>query len=324
MRADRLLRLLALLQRHRHLPAATLARELEVSERTVLRDMEALSAAGVPVYTERGRGGGCALLDGFTTQASGLTPGEAQALFAWTSRESVAELGLGAELAGALAKVSATAPTVAVERAEALGDVVHADRRRWYAAREEVPFLPVLRDAAQRRVRVRVRYRSAEQASATQRTLDPVGLVDQSGRWYLVAEHRGTGHTYRVSRFEDVVALREPARLRDDRPLAEIWADLRRGFERDEATTELVLHVEPGHGGIARRVLTMQLAPGTEIRVCPQPAPDGRERWELTLRRLDVLGSVAVWLAPHVTVVEPVWLRERILERARAALQHYG
>ena len=124
MRADRLLRLIVLLQRHGRTTASALAARLEVSERTILRDMEALSAAGVPVYTERGPHGGCALLEGFTTDASGLTSTEAQALFAWTSRESVADLGLGPELTGALAKVAASASSDAVQRAERLGAVL--------------------------------------------------------------------------------------------------------------------------------------------------------------------------------------------------------
>lgn len=121
MRADRLLRLIVLLQRHGRASAGWLAERLEVSERTILRDMEALSAAGVPVYTERGPHGGCRLLDGFTTDASGLTFTEAQALFAWTSRESVADLGLGPELTGALAKVAASASTDVVQRADVAG-----------------------------------------------------------------------------------------------------------------------------------------------------------------------------------------------------------
>ena len=104
MRADRLLRMLMLLQRHRHLRAAQLATELEVSERTVLRDMEALAAAGVPVWTERGPHGGCHLMDGWSTRATGLTSAETQALFAWSARESNEQLGLGGPLASALAK----------------------------------------------------------------------------------------------------------------------------------------------------------------------------------------------------------------------------
>ena len=102
MRADRLLQEISLLRRHGRLPARRIAELLEVSERTVLRDMEALSAAGVPVYTEVGRNGGCCLLDDFRTDVSGLTPDEAQALFAWTSRAAADDLGLGASLGSAL------------------------------------------------------------------------------------------------------------------------------------------------------------------------------------------------------------------------------
>ena len=166
MRADRLLRLIVLLQRHGRATAGWLAEQLEVSERTILRDMEALSAAGVPVYTERGPQGGCVLLEGFTTDASGLTTSEAQALFAWTSRESVADLGLGPQLSGALAKVAASASSSVVEHAEALGAVLLSDRRRWFADAEQVPVLPVLREAAQAGRRLRLRYRSAGAAGA--------------------------------------------------------------------------------------------------------------------------------------------------------------
>ena len=165
-----------LLQRHGRTSAGWLAEQLEVSERTILRDMEALSIAGVPVYTERGPHGGCRLLDGFTTDASGLTFTEAQALFAWTSRESVADLGLGPELTGALAKVAASASTGAVQRAESLGAVLLSDRRRWFAAAEQVPLLPLVREAAESRRRVRLTYRGAGTPRPGIRTVDPVGI----------------------------------------------------------------------------------------------------------------------------------------------------
>ncbi|MEZ5127216.1 MAG: HTH domain-containing protein [Micropruina glycogenica] len=103
-----------------------LAELLEVSERTILRDMESLSAAGVPVYTDRGRGGGCSLLPGYRTEVSGLSPAEAQALFAWTSGSGAAELGLSGELSSALTKLSATVPAPALEEAEALASVVRS------------------------------------------------------------------------------------------------------------------------------------------------------------------------------------------------------
>jgi len=142
VRADRLLQLLFLLRRHGRLPARRLAELLEVSERTVLRDMEALSAAGVPVYCEQGRGGGCVLMEGYETDLSGLTSEEAQALFSWTTQGAAADLGLGAQLGTALTKLAATVPQPALERADALAAVVVVDRRRWFAAAEEVPSAP--------------------------------------------------------------------------------------------------------------------------------------------------------------------------------------
>lgn len=323
MRADRLLRLLMLLQRHRRATAGWLAGELEVSTRTVLRDMEALSAAGVPVYTERGNGGGCVLLEDFTTRASGLTPAETQALFAWAGRESTAQLGLGADLTAALAKVAATAPELALKDAEALGDVVLADRRRWFAASDDVPWLPALREAATAGVRVRVSYQAADQGAPTSRTLHPIGLVDHSGRWYLVAEHRRRLRTYRVSRFSGVAVLDRPVDLADRRPLAEVWADLRRNLERRGEPVDVAVSVLNKAAGDIRRLLTMQLAAGTTIDTAPDPDDPDREIWRLTIRDTGVLAAVAVLAVPDLTIREPGWLIPQLRTAAERTLAHY-
>lgn len=321
MRADRLLHLLMLLQRHRRLTAGWLATELEVSQRTVLRDMEALSGAGIPVYTERGKGGGCVLMEGFTTQASGLTPGEAQALFAWASRETAADLGLGAQLTSALAKISATAPSGALQRAEAMGEVVIADRRRWFAAGDEVPWLPVLREAASAGRRVRVQYASAEEGAPSTRTLDPIGIIDNSGRWYLLAEHRGEVRTYRVSRMSEVVVLDQPTRLVDRRPIAEIWAERRSVMESRTTALECVVSVDPASAGKLRRLLSMQLAAGTSIEELDGP-PD-RLHWRLWVRQGDVMAAVAAMSAPDILVLSPNSLHVQIRAAANRALDHY-
>lgn len=322
MRADRLLRLLTLLQRHRRATASWLAERLDVSERTVLRDMEALSSAGVPVYTEQGRGGGCVLLGSFTTEASGLTAGEAQALFAWAGREAAADLGLGAELTGALAKIAATAPERAVSSAEAMADQVLADRRSWYGAREEVPALPALRRALADGRRVRIGYRSAEAAQARARTLDPIGLVDNAGRWYLVAEHRGRPRTYRVSRVSAVEQLRAPSRPRTDAPVQEVWDRLRTNLETATAPTPIVVTVDPAEAGRMRRLLSMQLASGAVID--ERVEPDGRLRWSLPIRQPDVICAMAVMAAPALTLVEPGRLRVEVALAAARAVEHYG
>lgn len=323
MRADRLLRLLMLLQRHQRATALWLAEELEVSTRTVLRDMDALSSAGVPVYTERGRGGGCVLLEGFTTEATGLTPPEAQALFAWASRESVAQLGLGGDLGSALAKIAATAPPQALERAEALGDVVLADRRRWFAAGDDVPWLPLLREASTARRQVRLSYASAGSAEPTTRTVHPVGLVDHSGRWYLVAEHRRRPRTYRVSRVQSATMLDRSVQLVDQRPLREQWTGLRQNFEERLSPTDVTVEVAPQAAEEVRRLLSMQLAPGTQIDVRPATTQDGWETWRLALMRPSVLAAVAVLLAEDMVVREPTSIVGDIRSGAQRALQVY-
>lgn len=322
MRADRLLRLLLLLQRHGRATAPWLAGELEVSTRTVLRDMEALSSAGVPVYTEPGRGGGCVLLEGFTTEATGLTPKEAQALFAWASRETVAQLGLGGDLSSALAKIAATAPTGAVEHAEAFGDVVLADRRRWFAAADEVPHLPVLREAVTAGRKVRLDYASAQSAGPSLRTVHPVGLVDHSGRWYLVAEHRRRARTYRVSRISSIDVLDQAVELADRRPLAVVWDDLRRAFEDRMAPTRVVLSVDSAATRDVRSMVSMQLAPGEQIQVLS--VADGRETWSVVARQPPVVAAMAVLKSRELTLLEPEWLRADIVGGAERALELYG
>ena len=321
MRADRLLRLLMLLQRHRRVTAAWLADELEVSERTVLRDMEALSAAGVPVYTERGRHGGCVLLDDFTTEATGITPAEAQALFAWSSRDAVADLGLGGALTSALTKIAATAPSGALADAEALGTIVHSDRRRWYAATEDVPWLPTLREATSAKRRLTISYASAGADGAADRTIDPIGLVDSAGRWYLVAERDQELRTYRVSRIHAVTILDEAATPTDTRPLAEIWTELRSGLEQRDEPLEVVVSVALEKQEPVRRMLGMQLAPGTTIGI--EEAGEHRVLWRLAVRLPQVVAAMAVYQAPDLLLVEPAWLKDEVRAAALRALDHY-
>lgn len=321
MRADRLLRLLVLLQRHGRARASWLAEQLEVSERTVLRDMEALSAAGVPVYTERGRHGGCVLLEGFTTDASGLTTSEAEALFAWASTQRVRDLGLGPELSGALAKVAASASRPAMQQADALGSVLVADNRRWFTRTEEVPTLPLLREATRDGRRVRMGYRRPDAESARERTVDPYGLVDQSGTWYLIAAHRGRLRTYRVSRIESVRILDQPAQRHDHRPLTEIWQELRSGFEAlpgDPVPIEML--VADRIAGEFGRVINARIPLGDITR---QPAEPGWQRWRYSVLAGRIAVAQALAWAPDVRLVEPPDLVEQTRAQASLAADLY-
>ncbi len=320
MRADRLLQILALLRRHGRLPARRLAEILEVSERTVLRDMEALSAAGVPVYTDRGRHGGCALLEGYRTEVSGLSPGEAQALFAWTSGTAAAELGLSGELSSALTKLSATVPAPALETAEALASVVVVDRRRWFAAAEEVPLLPVLRDAATRKRRLRLRYASPRtNGEPGTRTVDPYGLVENAGRWYLLAAHRGQQRTYRVSRIVSATVLDEPARVPDDLNLAEAWARQRAAFEDTGKACTITVAVHPAAVGFFTTYSHFQLAPGT--RVIERGDDAGWPVVELTFRARRAALAIVLAFGGEARLLSPADLREDAVRLARATIE---
>jgi predicted DNA-binding transcriptional regulator YafY len=317
VRADRLLRLIVLLQRHGRLPAARLADLLEVSERTVLRDMEALSAAGVPVYTERGRHGGCVLLDGFTTDASGLTASEAQALFAWSGRERIEELGLRADLTGALAKIAASADAGVVADAEAMSRVLVSDRRRWFAEAERTPALPRLREAVTEGRRVRIRYDARGRPVPQWRTVDPWGLVDQSGRWYLVAAHRGRPRTFRVSRILELEVTRDRVRTALQRPLSEVWAELRQAFEAtapDPVTIEVSVAaaIEQSFLDIARG------------QVLGPVAAVGPHTWRMTVRaRRSAVALMSAW-APDVRLLAPDDLMADVRRAGEAVRALYG
>lgn len=320
MRADRLLRLLMLLQRHGHLKASALADELEVSVRTVLRDMEALSTAGVPVWTERGPHGGCHLLEGWHTRAAGLTVDEAQALFSWAGRQRTTDLGLGGALGSALGKLADSAPAGALQEAEALGDVVLSDRRRWFDEADRVGVLPQLRVAASLQRQVVLSYRSSEAALAQDRTVHPVGLVDHSGRWYLVAEQDGVARMFRVSRVQGLTLLEDANHRLDRRPLAEIWADLRERLEARQGHVEFLFEVSDHVAGRFRRLTRMAMVPGTEIE---ETRTDAGALWRFAARTPDSVCAMAVMFAHEVELLEPRDLRERVLGGARAALARY-
>ena len=210
MRASRLVQLLLFLQTRGRTTAAVLARELEVSERTIHRDVEALSAAGVPIYAERRPHGGIQLIDGYRTRLTGLTGDEAEALFLSGLPGPAAELGLGTVVAAARLKVLAALPSELRVRASRLVERFHLDAAGWFHASEPVPHLAVLADAVWEARRLAITYRRGD--SEVERSLEPLGLVLKAGVWYLVAASEGQVRTYRVSRIRSATVGDEPSR----------------------------------------------------------------------------------------------------------------
>ena len=320
MRADRLVSLVLLLRQRGRLSAATLARELEVSTRTVLRDIEALSAAGVPVYAERGRHGGFALLPGFRTELTGLTHDEALALLVAGSRRGAQAFGLGPALAAALLKVIDALPDSHRDSATGAVDRLLIDPETDLLARrlavEELPdaLAAELRRAVFAGRKLRIRYAAAGQAPQW-RTVDPIGLVTVREQGYLLATRADADRTYRLSRISAAEALDEPAQRPDRVDLGRAWQDRSARFRAGDDQVTVLVRVHP-----ARRE---ELA-GTALAVrAEETGTDGWLRLEATFQDRRH-AEWALWqLATQAEALAPPWLRTVLRDRAAAIAAHY-
>lgn len=233
VRASRLVQLLLVLQDRGPCTAATLAGALEVSVRTVYRDVEALGEAGVPVYAERGPGGGIRLVDGYQTRLTGLTAGEADAIALLGLPRAAEQLGLGAVAVAAQAKLDASLPPELRVRARRVRERFHVDAPGWFDRSEAVPHLPALSAAVWTGARVDVRYRRGNGA-VVRRRLGPLGLVLKGGTWYVLAlaGRRQDVRAFRVDRVQAVAPAPGTTARPDGFVLADAWAAAERGFER--------------------------------------------------------------------------------------------
>jgi predicted DNA-binding transcriptional regulator YafY len=237
VRASRLVSFLLVLQTRGQMTAVELAERLEVSERTVQRDAQALTEAGVPIVSVRGPAGGYRLERGYRTKLTGLDAAEAEALFVGPA----AELGLGSELAAARLKLLASLPAELQERAGRAARLFHVDPRGWFREEDRVPHLPVIAGALWRGRRLDIRYR--EGAAVVSRRLDPLGLILKAGVWYLLAQRRGEERVYRVSRIVSGRERPEPCARPPGYDLAAAWARHSESFERSRAQVEVTVRV---------------------------------------------------------------------------------
>ena len=234
MRASRLLSILLLLQTRGRLTAETLAAEFEVSVRTIYRDIDQLSAAGAPVYADRGRSGGFQLMDGYRTRLTGLTDAEAETLFLGGLSGPAAQMGFSGAVTTMQLKLLAALPPERQAAAERLAGRFHLDPVGWYQNADEAERLPVIAQAVWNSRRIAVRYESWK--GEVSRELEPLGLILKAGLWYLAArpvEGPGEPRTYRVSNILDLtvgeVTFERPAAF----DLAAWWAETSRRFEAD-------------------------------------------------------------------------------------------
>jgi len=313
MRADRLLSILLLLQANGRMTARSLSQRLECSERTILRDMDALSGAGVPVTAERGVNGGWRLLDGYQTKLTGLTAVEIQSLFLGRPPKLMADLGLKDAAEAAWIKLQASLPVEVRAQAEFVRQRILVDARSWRDTGETIASLPVLLEALWRGRQLRFDYPRGEAPS--ERIVDPLGLVARGSAWYLVADRGDQRRTYRVSRILGAAVLDEPSRRPADFDLAAHWersaTEFRDKLPRYYATFLAEREALPWVRHRGNRV-EQEWDDGEHVRV--------RMRFDAEHEAL----HFALALGATVEVVEPAELRERVLGVAKLLVNRYA
>jgi len=316
MRADRLLSILLLLQVHRRVTARDLAKRLEVSERTVLRDMDALSGAGVPVLAERGAGGGWSLVEGYQTKLTGLSAAEIQSLFLARPPRLMADLGLAQEADAAMIKLQASLPAGSRQYADFARQRILVDTRGWRDPAESVACLPVLLDALWRERQVRFVY-SRVLGEAGERTAHPLGLVAKGSTWYLVARVERPAddlRTYRVSRIREAAILEQPAARPPGFDLAAYWE--RSATEFRDKLPRYYATFRAGSG-------VMQWVRYRGWRLEEESVEGELVRIRLRFDAEDEAIQFALSFGGRIEVIEPPELRDKVVAGAQATVALY-
>jgi predicted DNA-binding transcriptional regulator YafY len=312
VKSSRLLSILLLLQTRGRMTAAQLAEALEVSVRTVYRDVEALSTAGVPLYGDAGHAGGYRLLDGYRTRLTGLTSDEAEALFLAGVPGPAAELGLGPVLAAAQLKVRAALPAELREHADRISGRFHLDAPGWYTDVDETPFLHTVAEAVWNNRVLYAIYRRWREPTDVERRLEPYGLVLKAGRWYVVA---GPGpRTFRVDQILKLTTSTSDEEF--TRPegfdLAAYWTAHQRDF----------------HDRLYRSEAVVRLAPGATLaRAVPVNGRTEQDGWTLMsvpIESVEHAHGEFLRLGTDIEVLSPPELRDRIAHTVAELTERYG
>lgn len=310
MRADRLVATLLVLQSRGRVTAAQLAEELEVSVATARRDLEALSAAGIPVYPQPGRGGGWQLLGGARTDLSGLTATEARALFLLVGPAA----SVDPDAKAALRKLVRALPETFRTDAESAAEAVVIDPDDWGRPRSERPaLLPTLESAVVSRMRVRITY-AAWNREPVERVVDPWGLVHKQEHWYLLGAVDGAERTYRVDRMMDATVTDAPASRPDELDLAEVWESVTDAVDAQRASASASIVV---HAGIVP-LLRTQFGQRAVVEEALDPI---RSRVRVTAPTEQLLARGLAGWAEYLAVVEPASLRDELRRLGEALLE---
>ena len=315
MRADRLLSILLLLQVHRRITAGELARRLEVSERTIHRDMEALSGAGIPVVADRGVGGGWSLLDEYRTNLTGLNKAEIRALFLGGPERLLADLGLEKASDAALIKLLAALPSASRNDAEYIRQRIYFDITGWHRPDESVPLLPVIQEAIWQQQKLTINYERGGRCDPVERLVDPLGLVAKGSVWYLVAAVDEEVRSYRVSRIRGAVRSDQSFSRPQAFDLEAYWRQSAAVFTNSLPRFQATLRVSPdilprlGYAGRFAR-----------IEDAGPPGPDGWSEVRMRFQFEHEACEYVLSFGDRIMVIEPDTLREKVIDMARAVI----
>jgi predicted DNA-binding transcriptional regulator YafY len=317
MRADRLLSLLMLLQTRGTMTARVLAEELEVTERTIYRDVTALSSAGIPVYTERGPGGGIALVEDYRTNLTGLNAAEVRALFMLSIPAPLDQLGVGDELRNALLKLSAALPSSRRAEERRARQRIHLDAAWWFQSDEPAPHLKTVQAALWSQNRLDLIYRS-DFGAEVKMVIDPYGLVAKASVWYLVGAREDHLRVLRVSRVQQASPREEGFERPAAFDLPSFWKTWCEEFETGQARYLVLLRVSPA--------LAQLLAENRPETLMTQPSLP-QESWQTLTLTFDSFESARVRILGYggaAEVLEPLALRRSVQDFARQTLGRYS
>jgi predicted DNA-binding transcriptional regulator YafY len=324
MRADRLLSILMLLQARGRVTAEHLAEELEVSVRTVYRDIEALSTAGVPVYAERGPGGGCALVEGYRTSLTGLTADEVKALFMLSVPASLDELGMSQELRTALRKLAAALPEARRQDETKVRQRIHLDWSDWSPSDEATPHLQTIHRAVWEDRRLHLAHREfvgPQGFERFERLVDPYGLVAKTGRWHLVCASEERLRVYRVSRILDAHITDEHFERPPDFDLAAFWKSWCAGRRENRPSYPVTARVSPS------LTIFLPLHFGDRIRkTIAQAGPPDADGWitlTLPFETFEEARGRILGFGRAVEVLAPEPLRLSVIDFAQQIVDFY-
>lgn len=317
MRASRLLSILILLQLRARLTAESLAGEFEVSVRTIYRDIDALSAAGVPVYGDRGPGGGFALLDGYRTRLTGLDRSEAEAMLMVGFPGQAAALGLGAAAGRAKGKLLAALTPEGSATADRIAERFHLDPADWYHSAKPTPWLPSLARAVIDQCRVSIVYESWR--GLRTRTVDPVGLVQKGANWYLVGRIDGGMRTYRVGAIRKLEALSDRFEWPANFDLATHWSEQLQRFESE--LRPQTAHIMASNEG-RRRLCELGSYAAQAVSNAEGTDANGWSDIRLPYENAEQGARLVLSLGAEIKVLGPSELRDAVRKMAIAALKN--